>query len=99
MKTLVKDFSYRGEHYSIVYDGKFYMTVNHKFIGDDGRLVKELKFSDGLHPADSIDQCIEQTKNDLDMKYYTANGMTKAEAFAKIFNIPIEMAEELFKIA
>ena len=70
--TVTKDFSYRGQHYSIVFDGKFYMTVNHKFIGD------------------------ELTKNDLDMRYYESQGMSRAEAFAKVFNVPIEIAKMVY---
>lgn len=99
MKTMVKDFYYRGQHYSIVYDGKFYMTVNHKFIGDDGRLVKQLTFSDGLHPSDSMDQCIKQTKEDLDIKYYEAQGMSKAEAFSKVMNVPMDIARMIYEVA
>lgn len=97
MKVMVNDFSYRGEHFTIVYDGKFYMTVNHKFIGADGRITKELKYNDGLHTSDSVAKCIEATKNDLDMVYYESQGMTRAEAFAKIFNLPIEVAEAVAK--
>lgn len=96
MKTLVRNFSYRGEHYSIVKDEKFYMTVNHKFIGDDGRLTKELHYNDGLHPAETLDGCIKETKDDLDLKYYLSIGMSKAEAFARVCDIPLELAQELF---
>lgn len=99
MKTMVKDFSYRGQHYSIVFDGKFYMTVNHKFIGEDGRLVKQLTFSDGLHTSDSMDQCISLTKEDLDIQYYEAQGMSKAEAFSKVMNVPLETAKIIYEEA
>ena len=97
MMTMVKDFSYRGQHYSIVYDGKFYMTINHKFIGDDGRLVKQLTYSDGLHPEYSITKCINRTKEDLDFQYYVAQGMSKAEAFSKVMNVPLENAKMVFE--
>ena len=97
MKTMVKDFSYRGQHYSIVYDGKFYMTVNHKFIGRDGKLVKELRFNDGLHPADSIDTCINLTRQDLDIQHYESHGMSKAEAFARVMNIPLDIANMIYE--
>lgn len=97
MNTVCKDFSYRGEHYSIVFDGKFYMTVNHKFIGDDGRLVRTLNYSDGLHPGSTIEECITHTKEDLDIQYLMSNGMSKAEAFSKVTKIPLAMAEQWFK--
>lgn len=96
MRTLVKDFFYRGEHFSIVDDGKFFMTVNHKFIGNDGRLVKQLTFADGLHPSRSVDEAIQRTKEDLDMKHYIDEGFTKAEAFAKVMNVPMEVAKMIY---
>lgn len=99
MKTMVKDFSYRGQHYSIVFDGKYYMTVNHKFIGDDGRLVKQLTYSDGLHTSDTIERCINLTKEDLDIQYYEAQGMSKAEAFSKVMSVPIEIAKMIYEVA
>lgn len=97
MMTMVKDFSYRKQHYSIVFDGRFYMTVNHKFIGEDGRLIKKLTFSDGLHTANSINECIQLTRQDLDIQHYEAQGMSKAEAFSKTMNVPIEIAEMIYK--
>lgn len=95
MKTLVKDFSYRGRHYSIVTDGKFFMTVEHKFISDDGHLTKELHFHD-LHTSKSMEELIKVTKQDLDIEYYLSIGMTKAEAFAKVMDIPLKIAMEIF---
>ena len=97
MRTICKDFSYRDRHYSIVYDGKHYMTVDHKFIGADGRLTKELRYNDGLHTSEDLDQCIRVTKNELDVLYYESQGMTRAQAFVKVFpEISIEIAEKLF---
>lgn len=97
MMTMIKDFSYRGQHYSIVYDGKFYMTVNHKFIGDDGRLVKQLTYSDGLHTSNSIEECIRLTKDDLDIRCCEAQGMSKAEAFSKVMSVPLEIAKMIYE--
>lgn len=95
MKTITKDFSYRGQHFAIVYDGKFYMTVNHKYIDGNGCLTKELHFND-LHTSNTMEQLITYTKNALDMDYYEAQGMTKAEAFAKVMNVPLEIAQMIF---
>lgn len=96
IRVITKDFQYRGEHYSIVKEGEYYMTINHKFIDADGKTTKVLNYTDGLHTASSVAECIEATKNDLDMRAYMAEGMTKAEAMTKIFNIPIEIAEMAF---
>lgn len=95
MKTVVRDFSYRGEHFSIVYDGKFYMTVNHKLIDADGHPIRTLIFTD-LHPGKTLEETMRLTRQDLDLKHYEATGMSKAEAFAKVMEIPLEIAQELF---
>ena len=95
MTTITKDYSYRNEHFTIVFDGKFYMTVNHKYIGRDGKTIKELHFND-LHPGKTVVETIEETKRDLDIQYYMNQGYSKAQAFSKVLNIPIEIAEELF---
>ena len=93
MKTICKDFTYRNEHYSIVHDGRFYMTVNHKYVKEDGTLTHELHYWDGLHPGDTMAECIQRTTEDLDIKYYISQGMSKAEAMSKVLNIPMEIAE------
>ena len=87
MKTVVKDFTYRGRHYVIVNDGKYYMTVERTHIGEDGRLTKELHYGDGLHTNETLDGCIADTKADLDVKHYISEGMSKGEAYCKAFNI------------
>ena len=94
---MVNDYCYRENHYSIVYDGRFYMTVNHKFIGDDGCLTRELTFKDGLHPGDTIADCIERTRQDLDMDYYVNKlGLSKPEALSRVMDWPLDMCIEIY---
>lgn len=95
-KVITRDFSYREKHYCIVFDGKYYMTVDRKFIDGNGRTNKVLTFSDGLHTSLTLQGCIDDTKRDLDMEYYIAQGMSKAEAFAKIFGLDVELTAQLF---
>ena len=93
MKTMVNDYCYRENHYSIVYDGKFYMSVHHDLIDENGRTIRELNFKD-LHPGKTIAECLDFLKNDIDMEYYTKKcGMSRSEAYAKVFSIPLETAE------
>lgn len=93
MKTIIKDFTYRDEHYSIVWNGRFYVTINHRFINDNGTLTQELRYEDGLHPGKTIAECVERTKEDLDVKYYISCGISKAEAMSKVLDIPMEIVE------
>ena len=58
MKTIVKDFSYRGNHYVIVNDGKYYMTVDRKYVDDNGNTIKVLTYTDGLHTNETLEGCI-----------------------------------------
>ncbi len=96
--TIVRNFTYRNQSYTIVKDGKFYMTINQQFIDADGRITKELHYNDGLHTNETLEGCIRDTKNDLDMKYYMANGKSQAEAFAIVFDMMdrLEDLKELF---
>ena len=87
MKTVTRDFYYRGEHFTIVYDGKYYMTVNHKLIGDDGHPIRTLTWADGLCPGATIQDTIEQCRNRLDVAYYMSQGMSRADAIAKALNL------------
>lgn len=96
MYTRIKDFTYREEHYTVVFDGRYYMTINHKYIGDNGKLLKKLDYRDGLHTADSLQECVSSTIDDLDIKHLIAKGLSKAEAFALVMNIPLETARHLF---
>ena len=91
------DFSYRGQHFSIVYDGKYYMTVNHKFIGEDGRLKRSLCFADGIHPAETVAATVKFCTNSLDIDYYVSQGMDRTEAIAKVMNIPLEVLKPVFE--
>lgn len=98
MTIITNDFSYRGQHFTIVYDGKYYMSVNHKFIDRDGRLKRSLGFADGIHPADTVENCIKLCKNSLDIDYYVSQGMSRAEAVAKVFNLPPEVIAPVFNL-
>lgn len=42
LQVLCKDFFYRGQHYYIVFNGKYVMSVKHELVGSDGHPVKEL---------------------------------------------------------
>lgn len=87
MKTITNDFCYRDEHFVIVYDGKFYMTVNHKLIGADGHPIRTLTWADGLCPGSTLQETIELCRNRLDVDYYMSQGMSRADAIAKVLNL------------
>lgn len=93
LNTIINDFSCRGRHFTIVHDGIYYLAIENKYI-TNGRLNKKLNGLE-MSASDTLEQCVEQTKNKCDMKYYTDNGMTPGEAMVKIFGIPAEFAEEI----
>lgn len=100
-KTITKDFSYRGKHYVIVYNHEHnvYMTIDYKFINEQGTTTRPLYYADGLHTNKTLNGCIEDTKRDLDIEYYEGIGMSKTDAFCKAFNITDALGiEEVRKI-
>ncbi len=94
MKTVTKDFTYRGRHFAIIKHEGHYCAIDYKFIDSSGKLTKELHGGQ-MFASKDLPQCMENIKNALDLEHYVGQGMTKGEAMCKVFNLPIEMAGKL----
>lgn len=94
--TYIRD----GRKFEIVKDKRngewWYMAIEEKYIDDDGKLNTPLN---GLQMSASrtMEQCIELTTKRVDYEAYIAEGMSKAEAYAEAWNLPVWMVEEMFK--
>lgn len=93
-KGIVKEYKYRGRSFTIIKKDGFYLAIEDKYI-TDGKMNTSLN---GLQmkASEKLGQCIDAVKKSCDIEYYETQGMSKAEAFAKAFDLPIEMAELLF---
>lgn len=102
MKNTVKivtTFNYRGHKYTIAHDGKFYLAIEDKYI-TNGKMNTTLNGLQ-MNASDTLNQCLTGIKNRLDMEHYEAQGMSKAEAFCKVFNMPnmVGQMEKVFNEA
>ena len=93
MNTIIKTFTTRNRNFTIVKDNEgFYLAIEDKYI-TDGKTNTTLN---GLQmfASKDINQCIKMCKNQVETDYYLSQGMTRAEAFAKVFNVPLTPALE-----
>lgn len=93
-----KNFYVRGRNFVIVRncDG-FYCAIEDKYI-TDGKINTSLS-GQQLHASRSVAECLEDTRHAVEMDYYMEHGLTKAEAFCKIFDCfdKLEIIKALFE--
>ena len=95
--TFVQNLVVRNRHFTIVFDGKYYLAIDHKYI-TDGKLNTTLR-GPQMGIADTLDWCIENTKNNVEVDYLVEEqGYTYPQAFCKVFNMwdSLEAIEGLF---
>ena len=80
MKIIVKDYSIRGRHFTIVRnDNGMYCAVEDKFI-KNGKTTQVL-YANNLHPGATLEDCLNYTKDAVEVDYLVEQGMSRAEAF------------------
>ena len=97
MTVLVKVFNYRGRNFTIVKKGNYYCAIEDKYIDESGKMNCTLN---GLQmfASEVLEETIKRVQNSVDVNYYISQGMTKAEAFCKVFNCEknLEAVEKCF---
>ena len=90
IKVIVKDFSVRDRHFVIVRDvhSYRYFAVEDKYIGADGRLVKELCGAH-LFPSMDLDGCLKLVRDCVEIEYLESQGVDRAAAFARVYGLPL----------
>lgn len=101
-RTVVKDYVVRDRHFAIVQEVKddgWYMAVEYKYIGEDGRLTTSLN-GFNTHAHKELDMCLRMTQDCVEADYLMEQGHSKAEAFAIVFGLEdqIEHLEKLFNV-
>jgi len=92
--TIINDFVARGRHFTIVKDEQeFYLAIEDKYI-TDGKLNKTLNGFQ-MYANKDFNRCLNACKNGVEIDYLEAQGKSRAEAFAIVFNVPL--TEELKK--
>ena len=82
--------------FTITKHGNHYVAIEDKYIDKDGRLNTTLTGWQ-LNAAETVDECIENTKRMVEMDSYKAQGMSDMEAFAKVFRLPLCVVRPLFE--
>lgn len=84
--TIVKNLIIRGRHFTIVKNGDgFYLAIEDKYI-TDGKINQTLNGMQ-MHASKELNQCIEDTKNSVEIDWLVSQGHSMAEAFAIHFNM------------
>lgn len=100
MTIVTNDYVVRGRHFTIVKETEghfagFYHAIEDKYI-TDGRLNKTLNGAQ-LHASKELNTCLNNTRNSVEIDYLIEQGYSKAEAFAKVFDLDVEdLPERLF---
>lgn len=86
--TIIKDFVVRDRHFVIVQNEQgFYLAIEDKYI-TDGKLNKTLNGFQ-MYANKDLNWCLNTCKNQVEIDYLEAQGKSKAEAYAIVFNIPL----------
>lgn len=88
MKIMIKDFSIRGRHFTIVHsrEHNMYLAIEDKYINEDGRLNTKLNGLQ-MHAGKTMDECINYVTDMVEVEYLVSQGHTKAEAMCIYWNM------------
>lgn len=87
-QTVIKHFVVRNRHFEIVKDEQgFYLAIESKYI-TNGRLNTTLNGFQ-MYASKELNGCLNTCKNQVEIEYLVDNGYSKAQAFGKVFNIPV----------
>ena len=85
---IIKNFVVRNRNFTVVKNEQdFYCAIEDKYI-TDGRLNRQLNGFQ-MYASKDLNDCLNTCKTQVEVEYLVSNGYTKAEAFAKVFNIPV----------
>lgn len=91
--TIIKNFVVRDRNFVIVQNEQgFYLAIEDKYIDKNGKLNKTLNGFQ-MYANMDLNDCLNTCRRQVEIEYYEAQGKSKAEAFAIVFNIPL--TEEL----
>ena len=96
MKTIIDTYQLREHTFTIVLQDDRYCAIDHKHLDERGRLTRNLNGLQ-MHASTELGQCLQQAKDAVDMEWHMASGLSRADAFAAVMNVPVPAAEQLFE--
>ena len=96
MKTVIKNFSVRNKTFRIVRneDG-FYCAIDTDYIDENGCLTKGLNGFE-MNASRDLNQCLNCTRDKIEINYLISTGMDKATAFATYWKLDIDAVKKAF---
>ena len=97
MTVMVKVFKYRDRNFTIVKKEDYYCAIEDKYIDVNGKMKCRLNVLQ-MFASVVLEETIKRVQDSVDIEYYITQGMTKAEAFCKVFNCQhmVEAVEKSF---
>ena len=96
--TIIKNFVVRDRHFVIVKnEDDFYLAIEDKYIGINGRLNKALNGFQ-MYANKDLNDCLNTCKRQVEIEYLEVQGYSKAEAFGIVFGIPADKLDILVKV-
>ena len=84
--TVIKNYTLRGRHFTIVKNEEgFYLAIEDKYI-TDGKINTTLNGVQ-MNASKDLNQCLDLVKSEVEMDHLVSKGYSKAEAFAIYFNL------------
>ena len=84
--VIIKEFITRNRKFTIVLnEQKFYCAIEDKYI-TDGKINQELNGLQ-MYCDKDLNACLDHVRDAVEMDYLISQGMDKAEAFCKVFNM------------
>lgn len=95
--VVIKKFLVRDREFVICKNEEgFYLAIEDKYINSDGTLNTKL-YGHQMSASKDLNECLNTTKNHVEIDYLLSKGHSRAEAFAIIFNA-MDRLEDLKKI-
>lgn len=85
--VIVKKYIVRDREFTICKNAEgYYLAIEDKYINADGTINRELN---GIQMCASkrLNECLGRCKDHVEIDYLISHGYSKAEAFAKMFNM------------
>lgn len=94
--TIIKNFVVRDRYFVIVKNEQdFFLAIEDKYI-TDGKMNTTLNGLQMFANKD-LNDCLDTLRRHVEIEYLEGQGFSKAEAFGKVFNIPVTAEfEKLF---
>ena len=84
MTKRITTLHYKGRTFEIVFDGKYYLAIEHCFLDEKGRLTKTL---DGLDMCadEELENTIARVERRADVDELEAQGMDRTQAVLEVY--------------